>query len=176
PCTQCFLFSAHTCNICVELGNVYLLAGIFLLHVSVHGQRVILGGNIIVRDKRCLVFYCFMVEVEVQDCLLVVFVERVLCAILHKVCGCVHKQHIVSLTVLLEHQDNRRNSSTKEQIRWQLDNGVYKVVVNQILADRLFSTASVQNTWELNDCCYTVFFQVVQHVHGKGQVRVAFRG
>jgi hypothetical protein len=64
--------------------------------------------------------------------------------------------------------------SAKEQIGCQRNHGFHRVVIHQILADFLFSTAPVKNTREADNGGAAFAGQITQCVQHKGKVGFGF--
>ena len=88
----------------------------------------------------------------------------------------IDKESCIVLLALLQHDNAGSNADAKEKIGRQLNDGVDVVIVDQVFADFLFGSATVEHTGELDDSRRTVGRQPRKHVHRKGKVGFALRG
>ena len=88
-------------------------------------------------------FYILTLDIEVQDMLDILFHQFVLVALVYKLIGSINKQHFVIGLVLANNDDAGRNRHTEEKVCRQLDDGVYIVVIYEILANLLFCAATI---------------------------------
>ena len=63
----------------------------------------------------------------------------------------VNEERVVVRLALLEDNDAGGDGDAKEEIAWQLDDGIYEVVVDEVFADFLLGTATIEDTGELDD-------------------------
>ena len=99
--------------------------------------------------------------------------EFVLVALMDKLTRSIDKECRIVLFALLQHDNAGSNADAKEKIGRQLNDGVDVVIVDQVFADFLFGSASVEYTGELDDSRRTVGSQPRKHVHRKGKVGFA---
>ena len=113
---------------------------------------------------------------HIQNLLTVRLAQNILVRALIKELRSVHEQHrMVLATTLLQHQNAGRNSRTVEQVGGQLNHSVHHVLLQQILTNLTFRTATVQHARELNDSRRTRLIQRRQHMHSERQISLRLR-
>ncbi len=78
---------------------------------------------------------------------------KALLGLLKPISGSINKEGFVVGFAFFQHHNAGRNGSSKEQVAWQLNNAVDKIVVDQVFSDFLLCTATVHNAGEADDCC-----------------------
>ena len=113
---------------------------------------------------------------HIQNLLTVRLTQNILVRALIKELRSIHEQHRMILTAaLLQHQNAGRNARTVEQVGGQLNHSIHHVLLQQILTNLTFRTATVQHARELNDSRRTRLIQRRQHVHRKRQISLRLR-
>lgn len=100
----------------------------------------------------------------------VVLGELVVVRHLHTFCRRIHKEGGVVGLIAFKHHDAGGYGGAKEEVAWQLNDGVDEVVVDQVLADFLFGAAAVHHAWETNDGSGAVAGEPGQRMHDECQV------
>ena len=101
--------------------------------------------------------------------------ELVLLAFLDKSLACVDDEHVVIITMLLEHHHEGRNACAEEDVGWQTDDGVDVVLLDETGADLLFLAATEQYAVGQHDGEDAVWLQVVELVEQEGIVGLRLR-
>ena len=97
--------------------------------------------------------------------------EHVFIAILLEQFAGINKENGgIGLGALFQYDDTSSDAYTKEKVGRQLDNGIYEVVLDEILANLLFITSTIQYARELYDSSSTTLREVPKHMHRKSKV------
>ena len=92
---------------------------------------------------------------------------------LHALTAGINEERSVILLALLQYHNAGSDRGAKEEVIGELDDAIYIVVVNQILAYLLLRTATIHNARETNYARRAVGCQPRQRVHNERQVCLA---
>ena len=81
----------------------------------------------------------------------IIFCQAVVVSDLDTFLGGVNEYSSVVGFALFQNHDAGGYACAKEQVGWQLDDAIHKVVIKQVLADFLLGTATIHDAWEAND-------------------------
>ncbi len=164
-------------EVAVDLGNVYLFAGVGLLDIVGDREVAVVLHNGIVLDEACQIGDILSVGIEAEDTVLVLGAEAVLVAHFLKEFARIDKEDAaVALCRFFEHDDARGDTDTEKEVGWELDDSMHVVVGNKVVAYLLFRPAAIEDTGELDDGACSALGKLVEHVHGKSKVCLARRG
>ena len=111
------------------------------------------------------------------DAVDVLVIEKVLVALLAKLVRSIHEEHgIVALRPLTQDDDAGGDAHPKEEVGGELNDGVYQILLQQVVTNLLLGTTAVEHTGELDDSSYTTLGEMVHHVHRKGEVGLRLGG
>ena len=96
--------------------------------------------------------------------------KTVLLAVFHESLVGIDDEHIVLLTMLLQHHDERRNACAEEDVGWKTDDGIDIVFLYEVGADLLLLASTEQHAVRQYDSQNAIGFQVMKLMEQEGIV------
>ena len=96
--------------------------------------------------------------------------KTVLLAVFHESLAGIDDEHIVLLTMLLQHHNERRNACAEEDVGWKTDDGIDIVFLYEVGADLLLLASTEQHAVRQYDCQNAIGFQVMKLMEQEGIV------
>jgi len=159
----------------VELIDIHLFAGVFLLDVGGNRQIIVSGGDVGVGDEAADVVLVSPAGKCGEDVADVGGCELVGVRDLHALFRGVDEQGAVVLLRFLQDHNAGCDRGAEEKVVRELDHRVHEIVVNQVLPYLLLSAAAVHHAREADYRRGAVGGEPREGVHYEGQVGLGLR-
>ena len=127
-----------------------------MFYVGGDGEVVFVFCYFFVWYEAGVVFFLGAIDAGVCDAGDVFLGEFVVIGYFDELTGGVYEEYLVVGFAFFQHHDAGGDGCAIKEVAWQLDDGVYIVVVYEVFADFLFCAASVHDAWEADDGCCAV--------------------
>lgn len=158
----------------VKCGDVNFLALVFLSDVSADGKVVVLSADFVGGNEPAEKIYVGAVFESADDTGNIFRREFVIIGDLDKFVGGVDEEDFAVGLVLFHDEDAGSDTGAEKQIGRELNNCVDEILVDEVLADFLFSAAAIHDAREADDSGGTARRKPGECVQDKSKVGLTF--
>ena len=133
----------NLCYMGIQLFDIYILAGVFLLDVGANAEVEILGFDVgSSYDVTEMILFLFL-HVGIIDAFHIGRGHFVFVAFMDELLRGIDEADAVVGLVFLQHDDTGGDGGPEEEVAGQLDDGINEIVLHQVFPDFLLCSATV---------------------------------